>query len=87
MERGFEYSYVSRKGSGIKEFGYISRKGSRIDGGGTRDTSGAGDAIVDLGTRLGARDLVIGDPNRDSNCRALLPMRVFRDSVGERSSL
>jgi hypothetical protein len=73
LERGFEYGYVSRKGSGI-------------DGGGTRDTSGARDAIVDLGTGLGARDLVIGDPNGDSNCGALLAMRVFRDGVGEWSS-
>jgi hypothetical protein len=84
LERGFEYSCVSRKGLGIEEFSYVSRKGLGIDGGGT---SGAGDTIVDLGTRLGARDLVIGGPNGDSNWGALLPMRVFRDSVGERSSL
>jgi hypothetical protein len=90
LERGFEYSYVSRKGSGIEEFSCISKKGSGIDGGGTRDTSGASgarDAIVDLGTGLEARDLAIGDPNGDSNCGALLAMRVFRDGVGERSSL
>jgi hypothetical protein len=87
LERGFEYSYVSRKGLGIKEFSYVSKKGLGVDGGCTKDTSRAGDAIVDLGTRLGARDLVIGDPNRDSNYRALLSMRVFRDGVGERSSL